>query len=99
MVEVNQKTEDHCEESNKTQMDLQVVKESLDARTDGLIETRSDTKEHLEIELISFKDRARNIINTNQGNMEEKIVATRLEFQSHLAEVVASAERRRGTGA
>jgi hypothetical protein len=55
------------------------------------METTKGTKEYFELKLISFKDKTRNLISTNQDTMEAKMAATRLEFQSQMEEVIARA--------
>jgi hypothetical protein len=56
------------------------------------MEAIRDTKEYLELKLISFKDKTRNLIGTNQDTMEAKVAATRLEFQSQMEGVMASCQ-------
>jgi 3-phenylpropionate/cinnamic acid dioxygenase small subunit len=99
MVEVNHKTKGHSKELIETQRDFKVVKKSLEARTNDLMETIRDTREHLEIKLILFQDKTRNIISNNQDNMEANMEAIWREFQSQLEEVVARVETGRGKGA
>jgi hypothetical protein len=63
------------------------------------METIRETKKYLELKLISFKDNTQNLISSKQDTVETNMEATRLEFQSQLEEVMARAERGRGTGA
>jgi hypothetical protein len=98
-IEVNQKTEALHIEQTDTYNDLQAVKTSFNKHTTGVMKTIRDTTEHLEIQFISFEGQTRNMISTNQYNIESKIEATRREIESQLEEVVARAERGRGTGA
>jgi hypothetical protein len=72
MAEVKQKTEGLRKELTETQKDLQVAKASLDTQRDDLMETIRDTKEYLELKIMSFKDNKRNLISTKQDTVEEK---------------------------
>jgi hypothetical protein len=90
-AELNQKTEALHIELTDTYNDLQAVKKSFDKHTTGVMETIRYTREHLEIQLISFNDQTRIIVSTNQYNIESKIETTWREIESQLEEVVARA--------
>jgi uncharacterized metal-binding protein YceD (DUF177 family) len=64
------KTEALRIELTDTYNDLQAVKTSFDKHTTGVMDTIRDTREHLEIKFISFKDQTRSMISTNQYNIE-----------------------------
>jgi hypothetical protein len=88
----NVMTEGLHTELYETQKDSQVTKASLNTQRNDFMETIRDTKEYLELKLISFKDNTQNLISSKQDNMEAKLESTRLKFQSQLEEVMARAE-------
>jgi hypothetical protein len=98
MMEINQKTEGLRTELYETQKDLEVTEASLNRQRNDFMETIRDTKEYLELKLISFKDNTQNLISSKQDTMEAKMESTRLEFQSQLEEVMARTELGRRQG-